>query len=413
MARSARLLGHRLSGEIRVVYLTNQLPLPAHSGGQVRESQILTRLVSNVRLELFVLTEYFDRDLHNLNAMMPFCAMVYLFESTVSTIDGRFRLPDRVLRYQSAEFDACLKNLLLRSPPDLLHIEGYFLVSHVPHHSPCPIFLVEENIEYLIDRECNDNCNDNDEFQYAGWRITRAIEESAWRRATRVGAVAKRDAQLMEKHLLRRSVDFVPNGCDHVAVRAPRIHVGTGSRVVFVGNYSWVPTRLGAIRLIREIWPDVIARFPEARLTLVGAGLDSTILQLIEAADGISAAVGVDSVVPFLLSADVFVSPISSGYGSKLKMIEALRTACVIVCCPESLRGLPITAKQAVMVAQSSEFFAERIATVLKGPELRSELAMKAAHVAAELPTWDDAAEGVLRSWRHTIEKGSGSSLFL
>jgi polysaccharide biosynthesis protein PslH len=156
-----------------------------------------------------------------------------------------------------------------------------------------------------------------------------------------------------------------------------------------------------------------MARFPEARLTLAGAGLDSTVLQLIDAADGISAAVGVDSVVPFLLSADVFVSPISSGYGSKLKMIEALRAACVIVCCPESLRGLPNTAKQAVIVARSSELFAKRIATLLPSPELRNELAMKAARVAAELPTWDDAAEGMLRGWRHTIEKGTGSSSFL
>ncbi|MFF4433738.1 glycosyltransferase [Streptomyces sp. NPDC001513] len=405
MPRQRFLQGHRGQGALRVVYVTNQIPLPAHSGGQLREAELLKRIGRTADVDLFVLTEHYDRDAANAPLMTSLCTGVWVHEST-TPLGARppGTVPERVWRYQSPAFDACLRDALASRHADIVHVEGYFLAEHLPRDPALPVVLVEENIEYLIDRQVQaDGGRDA-----ASWQAARARELRAWAGASLVGGVCEEDVAVMVRDVPDLPVAVMPNGTDHLARTAfPREHRAEGRHVAFIGNYTWAPTLQGAWSLVREIWPRVHARMPAARLSLVGAGMPDDLRAAAPAAGGVTVVGEVASVLPTLEAADVFVCPVWTASGVKVKMIEAMAAGCPVVCSRPALRGLLPAARTAVAVADDPRSMADAIVALLQDPYGRRRLAARAVRALDSLPTWDQAAETLLRNWLCLSAAGS------
>lgn len=400
------LKGHEFGRGPRVVYLTNQLPWPARSGGQVREAELLSRVGDSADVELFVLTQHFERDVAHMQRAVDHCTGVHVFESDVglgATIP-RSAVPERVWSYQSSSFDTHLAAHLRANHIDLVHVEGYFLLSHLSNELDVPISLTEENIEYELDREHAET----GVLRGAPWKSSRTLERSAWARASRVLALAEQDSQVISETIGAGRVGLSPDGFDHLE-RPGLPMVGDGNRAIFVGNYSWAPSRDAARELIGEIWPRINDLLGDARLSLVGAGLSEEL----RAAAGMSPTIDVigevDSVLPPLHQSDVFLCPTRTGSGVKVKMLEALHVGCAVVCTQGALRGLPGSAGRAVLVADDPRAFANAAVQLLETPSLRRELVERGRTVIKELPSWDQAAHMLLSEWHLAIAQAGGT----
>jgi polysaccharide biosynthesis protein PslH len=397
VARSSFFPGRGALGRMRVVYVTNQLPFPPHSGGQVREAELLSRVAGAADIKLVVLTQRYDRDLGHVGLTLPHCEDLWLFESAPAPPAGPPRdVPERVWAYRCAAFDERLRQHLRDPGVDLVHVEGYFLAGHLPRDRTVPLMVVEENIEYLLDRERAASGR----TRGAGWRVSRTLEHHIWSAATLVAAVSDSDVGTIRRDLPRARVTLTPNGFDHLPSPGPRLHTGIGSRVAFVGNYSWAPTRDGAWDLVTRIWPRIRRAVPDARLALVGAGLPGDLAATACAADGIDVVGEVHSVLPSLAGADVFVCPIRTGSGIKVKMVEAMNAGCAIVCTSAALRGLPDGAGSAVVLADGEREFADAVVLLLRDAARRGTLSKNAADLIRKLPTWDEAAAILLGAWQ-------------
>jgi glycosyltransferase involved in cell wall biosynthesis len=385
------------SGRFRILYLTNQLPLPAHSGGQLRESETLKRLSRDIAIELVVLTNHFERDRENAALMLPYCANLTIVRSTLATEGYEHRLPKRVASYRSSTLRPALELRLAAGGIDAIHVEGYFMMRHLPDVD-LPIVLCEENIEYLLDKTCEELGNPDS----IGWNEIRHLEHEAWRHATICGTVSIDDLEIMRRDTPDIRSVLLPCGFDHVGVAPPRRHAD-GVQVVYVGNYSWTPTRDAAVRLLTSIWPRVLQLVPNARLSLIGAGADASLRVLARHTPGVKVVGQVTSVAEYLRSADVFVCPVRMHGGVKIKLSEAFQIACPIVAAPEALVGFPQSARDAVVIAETDARFAAAIAALLLDPRKRQRLAARAHAVAREMPTWDDAATALSSVWRESI----------
>jgi len=397
--RQLFLAGRRRPGAFAVTYVTNQLPYPAHSGGQLREAQLLSRVGTTVDVDLFVLTESYDRDARHVRLAVAHSRSVRLFESTPTPGDGPAGdIPERVWRYDSAAFDASLKEHLAASPPDVVHVEGYFLAEHLPTDLPVPVVIVAENVEYLIDR-------DNEvqgRARGAPWQVSKKREYAALSRSTLVGTVCGEDADIIRHDAPWLSVSVFPNGADHLGLgHDERLERGAPSdQVTFMGNYSWGPTSDGAWSLLREIWPRVLKTHPTARLALVGAGIPPDLRLAAEAVRGIRVVGEVETVLPVLAATDIFVCPLWIRSGIKVKMLEALSAGCTVVCTKAALSGLPAEVERAVVTAEDYQRFAEAIGTLIDDPTRRHHLSKMARHAIESFPTWDDAAEILIKGWQ-------------
>lgn len=381
---------------LTILYLTNQLPFPGHSGGQLRESQLISLLGTKANVHLAVVTESFGRDVGHVRAALEHCASVAIFESVPARNSP---LPPRIAQYESDAFAHHVAALALNV--DLVHVEGYFLLRHLPSDLATPLVLVAENIERDIEAQRAEHQPQSESHV----EMVEFFERQGWDRADVIAAMTPHDAIQIVERCPGKPVLVSPAGFDHMEPFVRR-HVGEGKVVTFVGNYQWGPTRFGADRLVLEIWPAVHKIDSRRRLHLVGAGVDAALASSVERSLGVQLIGEVESVVPYLRETDVFVCPVNFGSGIMIKMIEAMAMGCAIVAPSSALRGLPETAFEAVMLAESNQDFVDVIDLLLRDPARREELSVKARSVAEGLPTWAEAADRLLAAWRLAASRG-------
>ncbi|HEX2193930.1 MAG TPA: glycosyltransferase family 4 protein [Candidatus Limnocylindria bacterium] len=372
----------------QVLFITGHLPYPPISGGRRRELELLTRLAPDHDLHVLAISKTFAEDSENASALSTLARVdVVPALPPPERIGGR--RPWQVMRHRSPRAAA----LVAASSADVVHIEGFYLMQHLPARSTAPVLLVEQNVEYALWRQRARQSGTP--AAWAEYRLTRRWEEAAWQAASRCAAVTEDDRRVMERTLGRGSVAVIPDGVDLPPasyVRSPPGLERDGRElVVFVGNFAYEPNVDAALHLARDIFPRVAASRPDARLLLVGNAPPEAVRAL--ASDTVTVTGRVPDVRPFLSAATVVVCPLRIGGGVKLKMLEALCMRKAIVSTGVGLQGLGPGAAGAVARADDAVQFATAVERVLGDPAERQRLEAAAGALAARLPTWNEAAE--------------------
>lgn len=160
---------------------------------------------------------------------------------------------------------------------------------------------------------------------------------------------------------------YVPNVVDVSAIE-PVGEPPSEQRALFVANFAYEPNRNGLRFLIERVLPLVWEQLPEARLTLVGAGLDEP-----PSTDPRVEAVGfVDDLGAAYRSARCAVVPLLQGGGTPLKFVEALAYGIPVLATPRAAAGLAVTAGRDCLLAEDERDFAAALAGVLRdgAPEI-------------------------------------------
>lgn len=390
----------------RVVYLTNQLPFPPYSGGQLREAQVISRSKDLFDVHLVVVTPKFERDQLNIDQALAYCRSVAIFEADAPG-PGPYDRPERLVTLTNPAVAPYVAELVAAHRIDFAHLEGYFLMQHVPDEVDVPIFLTEENIEYDIDRARQAT---TDDWPYPPWEVARDLELAAWRRATTVAVVTEEEATAIRAVDPSVDVRYLPSGCDHFAA-TDEVHEGwdavvpPGPRVVYTANFGWDPSRDGAMFLVAEVWPEIRRQVPQARLVLAGAGPTDFLAETVGEHDDVYVLGPLASFGPLLHSAAVLVCPLRYGGGVKSKILEGLHAGRPVVTTPVGLQGLPPAALAAIRCGTSAEELARHTVELLTSPDRHAEVCRRVAVAGGSLTTWAQTAHGVQGAWAEMSER--------
>lgn len=143
-------------------------------------------------------------------------------------------------------------------------------------------------------------------------------------------------------------------------------------RLLFVGPLTYEPNLFAVEWLVRAVVPLVRARVPAAELVVVGdyEGVPIGGLQ----AEGVSFAGWVPDVAPYYERAGVAVTPLHSGGGTRLKVMEAMARRVPLVSTPFGCEGLDLVDGQELLIAEDPEAFADACADVLTDAALGRRL---------------------------------------
>jgi polysaccharide biosynthesis protein PslH len=158
-------------------------------------------------------------------------------------------------------------------------------------------------------------------------------------------------------------------GCKSVA---PPDEERSPFTMVFVGNFDHPPNVEAALRLARRIMPLLKRNCPAARLVLVGKNPPAEVLAL--KTSDVLVTGEVPSVQPYLREATIFVAPIESGGGTRIKLIEAMASGMAVITTPLGTRGLGAMADEHLLVAEDDEAFAAAAYHAMTDPALRARL---------------------------------------
>lgn len=158
--------------------------------------------------------------------------------------------------------------------------------------------------------------------------------------------------------------------------------------LLFVGNFKHPPNVDAAIRLITAIFPQVISKFPELVLHIVGDQPPHQLRQL--ANKNIMITGRVPDVTPYLDNTTIVVVPVRLGGGMRVKLLESLAAGKAVVASPLAIEGLDgLDEEQSVVLATTDQQFSDAIVGLLGNPKRRAQLAARARAWACANIGWE------------------------
>jgi glycosyltransferase involved in cell wall biosynthesis len=136
--------------------------------------------------------------------------------------------------------------------------------------------------------------------------------------------------------------------------------------VLFTGALSRPDNERGVLWFLRHVWPQVLARVPDAEFVVAGAGARRSLTAAVQGADRASLTGYVPSLEPLYGSARVFVVPVLTGAGVKFKTIDALVRGIPTVSTSVGAEGID-NPEAFAGVTDDPIVFADRVAEALAG----------------------------------------------
>jgi glycosyltransferase involved in cell wall biosynthesis len=180
--------------------------------------------------------------------------------------------------------------------------------------------------------------------------------------------------------------------------------------LLFVGSFRHDPNRVALDWFVREVLPLILARRPEVRLVI--AGSDPPPPHTYADNAGHLEMLGlVEDVREPLARYAVFVCPILSGSGVRVKLLEAFAAGIPAVSTTVGAEGLARQDGEFCALADNPKDFADRVLALLENPQAAAQMAARArAEVEAH---WDMTAitRKLVDSYRALVEEKRAASI--
>ncbi len=167
------------------------------------------------------------------------------------------------------------------------------------------------------------------------------------------------------------SIAVVPNGVNTAQFRATP--VPPEPAILFPGYFGYAPNSDGARWFCAEVWPRVRRSIPDATLVLAGRKPTPEVLALGEL-PSVSVHPDVPSMLPYFESARAVVVPLRVGTGTRLKALEGMAAGRPVVGTTTGLSGLGITDGVHARIADDPEAMADALVDVLGNDALADGL---------------------------------------
>ena len=195
----------------------------------------------------------------------------------------------------------------------------------------------------------------------------RRFERGVLARAAECWMVSDADMTAARRLCPAANLRLVPNVVDVAAIDPVTPDVAA-HRALFVGNFAYEPNRTALAFLLEQAMPRVWAQLPDAKLRLVGAGLEQP-----PSPDPRVEALGfVDELADAYAGVSAAVVPLLQGGGTPLKFVEALAYGLPIVATPRAAAGLAVRDGEHCLLAEGAGPYAQALTRVLRdgAPEL-------------------------------------------
>ncbi|HEX5138435.1 MAG TPA: glycosyltransferase [Planctomycetota bacterium] len=355
----------------RLLFIVPWFLYPASTGGRIRTLQILRGLKGgafSVTLASPVTRGGAERFGEELKSVCD------RFVSWPSRRGSRWRRFLRIVHLagllpMAVECDRSVKGARvigeeIEARPDLVVVDFPHAAVLLPPRLDVPSVLFTHNVESEIYRR-QVEAAENPIFRHI-WRDQmekmERYERETLGRFDRVIAVSDRDAKQFRERYGTKDVVSIPTGVDldYFSFVPP----AAGPCVIFSGSMDWQPNAEGVEWLLRDVWPAVAKRIPQASLKIIGRDPPA---HLVRSARGMNVEFTgfVDDVRPHMRGAAASVIPLHIGGGTRIKAYEAMAQGIPIVSTTIGMEGLPAEAGRHYLLADDPQEFAGAIVQLL------------------------------------------------
>jgi len=157
--------------------------------------------------------------------------------------------------------------------------------------------------------------------------------------------------------------------------------------ILHLGTMFWPPNVAGVLWFARQVLPLIWQRLPEARFVIVGKNPPPEV-QALAADPRIQVAGYVADPLPCLQEADVFIAPLFSGGGMRVKILDGWLWGLPIVATPIGAEGIDLRDGQNILIAGDPSSFAAATVRLLIDPALNRQLRVAGRRWVEQTYAW-------------------------
>lgn len=391
---------------VRILIVTAQIPYPPTSGGALRAYGIIYGLhAAGHRISLMS----FNDEPYSDSVLSELCEQIITLPAPQRSKKDRLMdvlftsQADIARRLYDAKFAYELLQLAA-SDFDLIQFEGIEVGCYIPILQNAGIrtpicfdtFNAEADLQRVIHRIDRDNPRRWAAALYS-WIQARRInqyEGELCRRATLVIAVSPEDAAILEQYGVEVAVVSSGIFVDDYTKTSASISLPDPS-FVFTGKMDYRPN----IDAVTWFADHVLPHISEGHFVIVGQQPHPYVQMLAERSN-VTVTGKVESVLPYLHAASIYVAPLRMGSGTRLKLLEAMAAGCAIVATDIAAAGLTEEIRECMVIANDTDDFAEALKVLTKNPERCADLGTRAQAAVRRHYDWSAIIPKLLAAYQ-------------
>jgi len=404
-----------------ILFISQSLPYPPHSGVTARTFNILRQLHKDFDITLVAFSrlnhqpDAASRDnsreaLRQVVCDVPVPTPIPSEHSAVRRVWDHIRSissgrPYTFYEYFSEDFHTQLRNAILKRQPDLIHIDSLDLYRWVGELPPVSITCTHHSIESELLRRNADNLNFSILRKYVLHQanLLERVEREMCPRFRLNIMMSEIEAEKLHRVAPGSRTIVVPNGVDTTYFNSTAETPSALSRVVFVGSPFVFPNRNAIEYLLTDIWPRIYSANPSAELQVIGRCSESDRTRF-SSHISVTCVGHVADIRLYLADASCCVVPIRTGGGTRVKILDAWAMGKAVVSTSVGCEGLKAIDEENILIRDTTKGFAEAVLRILSDPKLRSWLGASGRKTAESTYNWDAVGSGLRAHYWRELE---------
>jgi len=212
--------------------------------------------------------------------------------------------------------------------------------------------------------------------------------------------VSEVDKNILTEMCSINNFEIVPNGVD-IKYFKPNNGKTESNRLVWTGGMGGLYNKDAVDYFLDDIFPIIKAKIPDVKVTFVGSSPTAKLIKATQNSSGVEIAGYVDDVRPFVDAASVFIAPLRSGSGTKIKVLNALSLKKAVITTSIGAEGIDVEHKKNIIISDNAQEFAQHTIKLLENPQHAEKIAQSGRKFVEENYAW----EIVFNKMKHIYEE--------
>ncbi len=411
---------------VNILFITEKFPYPLDSGGRIRTYHILKGLSQEHAITLITTAEKEEQrqyipELENVcrevrvirapaeTTLQLGVKIIQNFFSSVPIVVERHYLPgvaDEVRKQITCQ-------ALQKVPGTSFevvhfdHLDASIYLACVPETKTTVLDehnIVSNQIKTSADAEQNPLKRLYMRFQQ---RKTFRYEAEVCQKMDRCFVCSDTDKAYLLDMAQNARVITIPNGVD-VEYFHDRSWLANGQEalaqepnsMIFVGTLDYGPGATAVRYFCEEILPLIQANMSDSRFLAVGQNPPQYLQDLAQQDQRIIVTGRVDDIRPYVARSNVFVVPLKSGSGTRLKILDAMAMGIPVVSTSIGAEGLDARSGEHIFLADTPEAFSAAVLQILQNEGLARAICENALQLVREQYDWKNVWVDLLTAYQ-------------
>lgn len=276
-----------------------------------------------------------------------------------------------ISRFITKPFQQALSTLLQKNKYDIIQLESVYFapyISVIRKLSSAKVVMRAHNVEF----EIWDRVAQNTTSFIKKWYLTYLVKKLKNYEISQLNnydlllAMTEKDLTYFKKLGFRNKSLVTPIGLQLTDYQNFEIKQQTPA-ISFIGSLDWMPNQEGLVWFLENVWSDLRKKIPSLMLHVAGRNTPDWIFE--KAGNGVVIHGEVEDAKAFLKKYPLTIVPLFSGSGMRVKILEGMAMARVVVTTTLGLEGIPAKAGKEVLIANDKTMFINQIIAVFNKKE--------------------------------------------